>query len=239
MQNTHQRKRFLEFLAPWPVLAFLAVFTYASFMKVPHVGFDFSNQVIMDFYAPSSPGSLQVGDKLLVVDGVDMDAFYDDLRLDLLKNVRPGETVSIIVERGTEKYEVDWLIPGMTRASLLERFVGIWWLPYVFWAAGTVTLLFIRPKDNRWGLLIAFNYLNAIWIGVGNGPSRWHIWHSGLILGAVVWLCLPVYIHLHWEYPKPIKPLPRIIWIAFYILSGALAVAEWFQLYPIRCARSC
>jgi signal transduction histidine kinase len=233
MQNTHQRKSFLELMVPWPILALVAVFTYASFVMVPHVGFEFTNQVIVDIYVSSSPDSLQVGDRLLVVDGVDMDAFYDDLSLGLLENVHPGDTISILIERNGEKYKVDWLVPGMTRESLLERIAGIWWLPFVFWAAGTVTLLFIRPKDSRWRLLIAFNYLNAIWIAVGNATSRWHIWSGGLILGVVVWLCLPVYIHLHWEYPKPIKQLPRIIWIAFYILAGMLSIAEWFQWIPI------
>ena len=232
MQNPHRRKSYLELLLPWLVFAILGVFTYASFFKVPLVGFEFTNQVIINIHVPSSLDSLQVGDRLLVVDGVDMDAFYIDLDLPLLENVHPGDTISILVERNGEKHEVDWLVPGITRETLIERIVGIWWLPFVFWAAGTATLLFIRPKDRRWGLIIAFNYLNAIWVGVGNAPSRWHIWHGGLVLGAAVWLCLPVYIHLHWEYPKPIKQTPKIFWIILYILAGMLSIAEWFQWVP-------
>ena len=225
MQNTPQRKSILQLLVPWPVLTFLAVFTYASFMKVPHVGFDFSNQLILAIYAPFSPDSLHMGDKLIIVDGVDIDAFYGDLNLGLLEDARPGDTISILVERDGDRHQVDWRVPGITQASLIDRFIGIWWLPYVFWAAGTATLLFIRPKDSRWRLLIAFNYLNAIWIGVGNGPSRWHIWQGGPHPGRRS-LALPASLH------------PPALGISETHQTDPKNILDCF-LYPGMCARGC
>jgi len=161
-----------------------------------------------------------------------MSEFNVDFQKVLAENLDSGKTVPILITRGEQIIRVDWVIPGPDQKQLVQRINGIWWLSYVFWMAGTATLLFIRPRDNRWKLLIAFNYLTAIWLGAGSGPSHWHIWNSGLILNSTLWLCLPVYLHLHWEFPKPFMKIPRAIWIVLYILSISFAVGQWFQLLP-------
>ena len=39
---------------------------------------------------------------------------------------------------------------------------------FPFWLAGTAVLLFLRPRDQRWRILIAFLYLTSIWIVIGS-----------------------------------------------------------------------
>lgn len=80
-----------------------------------------------------------------------------------------------------------------------------WWLPYVVWMAGTATLLFIRPKDLRWRLLVAFNYFTALWLVTGSGPAKWHLWGSALFMRMAIWMTIPVYLHLHWVFPRTLK----------------------------------
>ena len=49
---------------------------------------------------------------------------------------------------------------------------------------------------------------------------------------ACVWLCVPVYLHLHWVLPKPLGKLPAgIVW-GVYLLTAILVVAQLFQLIP-------
>src|SRR5689334_13702101 len=89
----------------------------------------------------------------------------------------------------------------------------------------------LRPKDTRWQLLIAFNFLTALWLEAGT-VSRWHIWESGAMLRAAVWVSLPVYWHLHWLFPQSLGHLPTRIWWFAYLISGGLAISDWFQLLP-------
>jgi hypothetical protein len=51
-----------------------------------------------------------------------------------------------------------------------------------------------------------------------------------LVLHAALWLAMPVYWHLHWCFPEPLRPLPRWVWAIVYAPGVVLALAEWFVL---------
>lgn len=214
------------------VLLTLAWFTYVYFFQVPYAGFDFSNGQIIYVFVPTSDSSLQVGDELVQVGDVTWEDFAADVWLTFFNDVEPGQTVPIWVQRNGEITLVPWLFPGFTQTELLSRLLGAWWLCYAFWLIGAFTYLFIRPKDTRWLLLIAFNFLTALWLVVGSGPSHWHTSGSALILKVTVWLCLPVYLHLHWNFPTPLKKLPASLFWALYALGFGLALLELFQWLP-------
>src|SRR5690606_9294586 len=114
---------------------------------------------------------------------------------------------------------------------VVQRLNSQWWLGYVFWLAGTATLFLIRPRDQRWLLLIAFNYLTAIWLTAGT-TSSWHVWSSGLVLRSAVWLSVPVYLHLHWAFPSSLNRLPAPVLLLGYGAAFLLAVLQWFQVIP-------
>ena len=221
-------KRFLPWLEqviPWLILVLIAVFTYAKFIRVPYIGFEFTSGKVSEIFIPTSYDSLQIGDQLIKVGQVPMEEFMIDLRQTLFDNFQVGQSIPLRIERGGEKFDIDWVHPGPDPVQLAQRFNGIWWMPYVFWIAGTASLLFIRPKNSRWRLLIAFNYLTAIWLAAGSGASRWHIWQSAIVLRSAVWLCLPVYLHLHWMFPEPLLRLPKVVGWLLYLIGGVLALA--------------
>jgi len=226
-----RRWRYFELVLPWVVFALLATFTYDLFSRIPYAGFEFSNGKILGVYY-SEPGqvALQIGDQLVKVGPVTWDDFLHDLRLRLFDGVVPGQVVPLIVERDGHILSLDWKFPGPTTREMLERLNSLWWMPYVFWLAGTAALLFIRPKDTLWLLLIALCYLTALWLASGSGPSHWHIDESAILMRAAIWICLPVYLHFHWIIIKPLAKLPLIVWVVLYIGASAMAVAEWFQV---------
>jgi signal transduction histidine kinase len=162
-----------------------------------------------------------------------MDAFLADLRLTIFDDAKVGQNIPLIVARKGQLLNIDWKYSELEQSEIFHRLNNLWWLAYVFWTAGTATLLFIRPKNIQWKLLISFNYLTAIWLAAGGGPSHWHVLGSAIVLRSTLWLCLPVYLHLHWIFPRPLKHLPTMVWKTLYLLGAALALSEWFQVLPV------
>jgi len=224
----------IELALPWLVLTLLLTYTYALFFRVPYLGFDFNpalGQVNDVFITLNPDNGLQANDKLIQIGSVIWVDFRLNLRQTLFDDVQPGQVVPLVIQRNGEQRTILWSAPGFNQAEALDRLNSEWFLAYIFWLAGTLTLLFLRPKDARWRLFIAFNFLTALWLEAGS-ISRWHIWESQIVLHAAIWLSLPVYWHLHWLFPQPLGQLPTKVWGLAYLISSLLAIAEWFQLLP-------
>jgi signal transduction histidine kinase len=224
----------LESILPLFIFVILVGFTYALFFQVPYAGIDFSPQgTIFSVYVVNSPSNnLHVGDQLIQVGPVSWADFRKDLRQPLFNQVRPGQVVPLVVLRNGQQLTIPWTFPGPTREETWERLYSEWPLAYIFWLVGTFTLLFLRPKDELWHLLIAFNFLTALWLSVGGALSLWHVWEGAIILRGAIWLSVPVYLHLHWRLPSPVGRLPSIFWWILYLASAGLAALEWFQFLP-------
>ncbi len=216
------------------VLFILVWFTYGILFKAPYSGFDFSTgngQVLTIFAKPEQKPSLQVGDVLVKIGPIPFTAYKKDARLSFFENSKAGEIVNIIVNRNGTKLTIPWKFPGFNQTEFNARFFNIWGLAYIFWFFGTAVQLLIRPKDGRWRLFIAANYLTACWLIFGS-LSAWHLWESSILLRALTWLLLPVYLHLHWVFPRPLKELPKATWILFYAAGLSFAIGEITQSLP-------
>ena len=224
---------YLERTLPWVMLFILGVFTFAHFALAPYAGFEFSgDKLILIFPAARAENYLQVGDRLLQVDGLSLEDYFNNRWLPVLSGVEAGQVVPIRVERAGQTLTSEWVVSGVSGAQVLQRVLEMWWLAYVFWMAGTSALLFIRPRDAIWKLLVAFNYLAALWIVTGSGPSHWHILGSAVVLRGAAWLFVPVSWHLNWLFPKPLAHLPGFFWWGIYGLAGTLVALEIFSLTP-------
>src|SRR5690606_19325840 len=114
-------------------------------------------------------GLLQPGDELLQIGPVRLSDFRTNPRLTLFEGVEPGDPVSITLLRNGEQQTISWIFPGASTSQVLERLNGTWWIPFVLWLLGAATYLFIRPRNTQWRLLVAFNFLTALWIAAGGG----------------------------------------------------------------------
>ena len=215
---------------PWLVLAVLALFTYARIFQAPYFGFRYSTTgEIIELYV--SDPSLQIGDKLEQIGPVSWAEFEANPLQTWPDGERPGTVIQLQVKREGQVQTIPWELPGITSEEFIQRINGEWWLPYVFWLAGTATLFLVRPRDTVWKLLVAFNYLTALWLAAG-GVSRSHLWGSVFVLTAAVWLSAAVYLHLHWLFPRPLSRPPAVLVVAGYLLVVALVGADWLQLLP-------
>lgn len=215
------------------MLGILLFFTYGIFVKAPYIGFYFNptDGEVIEIYDTTSP-TLQVGDVLVKVGDIFVEEYQQDLRLLLFPpGIREGDILPIEIERDGAPTTIDWEIPGFTTSEFFGRFFNIWWLAYFFWLFGSIIELFIRPRDTRWRLLVAANHLTALWLLLGS-LSAWHLWNSSILFHAVTWLLLPVYLHLHWIFPKPLVKLPRSLVSLLYVFAGLIFLGELFLMIP-------
>lgn len=222
---------FVERFTPWLVLALLLLLSYAFFFQAPYLGFRYSGEgEIVEVYPQQS--DLRAGDQIVSIGPITWETFSADLTQGWLEAGQGvGDDVVVRITRDGQEQEIVWTLPGATADEITQRINSQWWIGYILWLAGTATLLLVRPRNRRWLLLVAFNYITAVWLTAGSGSS-WHVWHSPLVLRSAVWLSVPIYLHLHWVFPSPLGKLPRsVLWIG-YGAGLALAVAQWFQLLP-------
>jgi len=224
--------RFLDYVLPSFVLVFLLIYTYAKFFEHPYIGFrlDSRGNVFEIFVDQQTGPFLTAGDHILEIDMVKWEDFKTDLRKTILKNVHPGQVINLLVKRGDQEFVIPWTFRGPTPGEIRDLVISEGWLGFFFWAVGTFALLMLRPKDERWRLFIAFNYLTGAFLVLGSGVSFYHIWESAILLRICVWFCIPVYLHLHWIFPKPLGQLPKVVIWAGYLGAGILAIAQWFQM---------
>ncbi len=227
-------RKTIRYGLPWLVLAFLLSCSYAKFFQHPY-GFRWDQNGIIDVVFVQQPSpTLMVGDQLVQIGSLSWDQFHADLRKTFFDGVKIGQVVAVTVARNGRVLTVPWILPGMNLGEVRDQLFSEWFLAYFFWAAGTFALHFLRGDDNRLWLLSGFNFITAIWLSAGSGLSNFHIGYSALILRAAVWLTIPVYLQMHWDFPRPLGKWPRtLVWIG-YGAALALVVAQAFQLLPQR-----
>lgn len=227
-----QFKKLLEFSLPWLVLIILLTYTYAKFFQHSYgFSWDPNGNVDRVFVTQKEPAII-LGDHLVQVGPLRWDTFHADLRATFFDGPKPGQVVPIILERNGQPVTIQWVLPSINQGELNDQLFSEWPLAYFFWLTGTLTFLFLRPKDERWWLLATFNFLTAIWLEAGGGASNFHIWYSALVLRMAIWLCVPVYLHLHWLFPRPLGKLPPLLVGSSYVIAIGLMIAQWFQLLP-------
>jgi signal transduction histidine kinase len=235
MQNRYIRSwQLLENLIPIGVLALLLAFTYAFFFIAPYSGFFFnpSNGKIETIYiSTNSTASLRIGDIILKIGPLTRERFTADATQVFFENANRADIVKVTVERDGQELTVPWVFPGLNRQEFISRLLNNWWLAFFFWAFGLATQLFMRPKDNRRRLLMIANYLTSLWLIFGN-LSTWQIWGSSVLFHSITWLIAPVYLNLHWDFPKPFKRLPLAAWLTLYLVAGFCAVGQFVQFFP-------
>src|SRR5215212_46584 len=222
-----------EHVVPWLVLAILLTYTYAKFFRHSY-GFrlDPSTGVVVFVFDNQPEPTLRVNDRVLQIGSVRWEDFDANIAQSFLEGYKPGDRVPIKVERSGQQIDISWKYPHTNDAEFWDQLESEWWFAYVFWLAGVLTILLVRPKDDSWVLMSLFNFLTAVWLIAGSGLSAYHIWYSAVVLRVAVWLCLPVYLHLHWVFPRPLGKLPRWLVGMVYGVGILFAIAQVFQLLP-------
>ncbi|MBI3243672.1 MAG: response regulator [Chloroflexi bacterium] len=241
MTNLLRRLRQLEWFPTTLSISVLLIcffYAYAGAFETPSPGFvydTFWNITSVDVCDPgnewcaANQGQIQVGDRLTIIGNLTYDSYRTKFWLTPFAGYAPGQVVPITLSRDTREYPVNWQLPPHNFQAEIITLLGGLVLLLPFWVAGTIALLLLRPHDTRWRLLIAFNYLTAVWLMAGiNSASQ--IALSVPVLRVISWLMAPVYLHLHLLLPVPIFQRPHRYGLPFfYIAAISLGAFSLFQ----------
>lgn len=226
-------RRLSELFLPVLVLGVLLLLTYARFYLISYIGFQYNGATgeVLSVQDLGGLPKLTPGDLILEINGEPWSSLPISHRFNPLATAKAGETITLLVEDEGGQRELEWRVLGFNAPEFSSRLFNTWLLSYVFWLGGTAALVLVRPQDVRWALLVAINYVTAIWFLAGTISSS-GVMETPFILRAGVWLSLPIYLHFHYNFPRPMgKPYLRF-WLIFYIVAAVLAVSQWLEWLP-------
>lgn len=211
------------------VFAIYAFYTFSFVLLTPYPGIEItafdSGWLIND----SVQENIETDDVLIQIGDLTYERYREDWLKVPFQGYEPGEKVPSVVNSDGDTAEL--IMPDPSLDDRLKRLVATLWF-FPFWLAGTAILLFLRPRDRRWQLLIAVMYLTAIWIVVGS-IANWQIGASRYLAIAVGWAMVPVFMYLHITVPSPLKiKWRRPLAVAVFGISMVLATAELLQFVP-------
>ncbi|MGB3714718.1 MAG: GAF domain-containing protein [Candidatus Promineifilaceae bacterium] len=175
---------------------------------------------------------IRVGDRITQIGEFTFEDFESNRNLSLYGSTPPGGSIAIVFVRNGNQYTILWEIPPQSIFEQIESLVAPILVFGPFWLAGTVILMFMWPHSSQWRLLVLMNYLTAFWLATGV-YSNYRVLYSSILLHAVSWLLLPVYLHLHLIVPGPItKRSLKNALAALYGGAVLLAFLELAQILP-------
>jgi signal transduction histidine kinase len=223
------------------VLGICLYYTFVYAFRVPQTGITYDTYLQVIDLTPctgdlqiciENQGKIRVDDTLLKIGDQSSEDLLTDRRLMPFQGYSPGDEVLITILREGEVKEIVWRIPASSAAKQIEFLLTPLLIFGPFWLVGTSVLLFMYPRDDRWRLLIILSYLTTLWIATGL-PSATRVADSSLVLHALSWILLPVFIHLHLIVPTPLfKHGQRYLLLPIYIICLLLAAAELIQALP-------
>jgi signal transduction histidine kinase len=232
----HAIAPFFEYSLILAIFILLVIYTNEFFFVVPYAGFTFnpSNGSIEDvFVVGSGEPLLQPGDRLIRIGSLTFEQYRQDLSHSFFEGTQPGDVVDLVIQREGETLSIPWRMPGRTNLEFSARLNSQWWIAFIFWFFGTLSVLLIRPKNDRWLLLVVFNYLISIWLIAGLNSS-FRTLGSPYVLRIATWFCVPVFWQFHhraitqWENREG-----RSWWGIAYLAAAGLAVCEIFRIMPM------
>lgn len=208
------------------VLVLCLIYPFAS--QVPDLGFTLipaTWEVIG--MRPCAPGvdCPQTGDRVLAIGELTFERYRRDRMLKLLAPFAGDRRAEVRLLRGGVERTVEVRLGD---ATVRRRVSGLLLalLPLGFWLMGTALVLFLRPRDERWWVLVLFSHVTALLLASGLASAS-HAAGSAVVFHVVVWLFLPLAVHLHLLLPTPLFGRWRSpVLVLLYAASLVLVVLD-------------
>ena len=225
-------KQWSEILLIFLVAAILLLFSYTLLFLKPYIGFYMNlNDGVVSTVEEEAQGYIQEGDVILSINGVKLLDINNSIRDNPTIQTPTGDILHIQLLRDGSSHSVDMPKPEKNKLGLFEFLSGEWVIPYPFFIAGMITILFIRPRSKTRTLLYLFFFIFALWISAGQISGTGY-WSASTIMRVLIWLSFPIAFKLHWYFPYPFKPLKKWLSALIYGLPTLLAILDLFNLLP-------
>jgi two-component system cell cycle sensor histidine kinase/response regulator CckA len=208
-------------------------FPYAAFR--PDLGFDLAEsdwKVVVTAPCKHPPEQcLKMGDQILRIADFDHARFSRSRRVSMASLFGSnGEARVELIRDGRHLVRNIKLDGGHLQTKFLVFALSY---PLIFWLMGTIAVIFLRPRDERWLVFVLFSYLTALWIVSGMATRAAG---SAVVFHAVIWFFLPFAVHLHTVLPdRFFRGRIRLVLLAIlYCLALVLAVLDFQLRVPSR-----
>lgn len=213
----------------WILLSLLVLlpslyYPYVNTFDNPDFSLDPADWRVLEAPACAAAACLHVGDEVLAIGRLDLNTFSRSRTVELLAGFDSAGVATVRVLRHGRL--LSFPVHARSRAGVpWTSLMGL--LPVVFWLMGTAAVIFLRPRDERWLVLVAFSYVNALWLASGLVSST-HLRGSAIVFHSCIWLFLPLALHLHLILPSSLlgRRLRRGILLALYTVALALTVLD-------------
>ncbi len=206
------------------LLVLLPCVYYPYAASSPDFGFALSNtdwKVVSSSACERHPETcLKIGDQVLSIAGVDFHRFIHERQLSIKKLFGADGVVRMRLIRNHQVLTRNVKIRS-ERIDFTQLLLSVL-APLIFWLMGTVVIIFLRPRDERWLILVLFSYVTAVWIAAGTGQREAG---AAFVFHFVIWFFLPLSIHLHTILPSEIfnARVRRVLQVSLYLLATVLA----------------
>lgn len=211
------------YVLPWLVLVVFLAYSYAQLTVSPYSGLNVNPESgeILEVLVENSELETHDFIRLRNTAEFDRDAFEQALR-----DRKPGEILelSVITPDGQAK-DLDWVMPVRPSAGEVRTRLQMLWISGVFLFFGFLVTYRVPLHDRRWAALIAFDFVTALWILWGSF-TFYPAWFSQELFAAALFFSLPVYLHLHWVFPRPVHRAPRFLFPSLYALAVLLTLVN-------------
>ncbi len=167
-------------------------------------------------------------DQIVKIGQMTYDDFRRDRTLSPYKEIEENGSAQVQILRNGSPLTIT-VKRAPTPPYVINRLPFTVLFPFTFWLMGTAVILFLRPRDERWQVLVLFSYVNSLWIAAGLA-SGIRIAGSGVVFHAVIWLFMPLSLHLHLILPSSLTKKRFRIVVPLYVVSVALAVLDNLHL---------
>jgi PAS domain S-box-containing protein len=169
---------------------------------------------------------LEVGDRVISVGSVGFQEFRRNRTLSLFEDLKEKLSVQVHLIRQDRELTFD---VHVAKTPFLKRFPPEALFPFTFWIMGTIVILFLRPRDERWHVLILFSYTTALILATGLGSAT-HRAYCTVLFHIVIWLFLPLATHLHLVLPNSLAEKRRGVLVPLYLLAAVFIVLDALYL---------
>jgi PAS domain S-box-containing protein len=210
---------------PWVVLSLLILvpclyYPYVNVTKMIDFTLNAEWKVLSALPCSDPEHCLEVDDQLLSVGSITHEEYVRNRTLSILDPfAATGMAPVRLVRKG---HEMTLMVRVRQESGKLPEIPPAAIFPVAFWLMGTVAILFLRPRDERWLVLILFSYVTAVWFAAGlASPLRES--YSSAVFHMVTWIIFPLSIHLHLILPSSLIGPRRRLWLLGPLYSLALA----------------
>jgi len=230
--RTETVKQWSELLLSFLVFCTLLLFTYTLLFLKPYIGFFINaNSGVVTDVDDAVKEYIHKDDVILSINGIAPLDFNTSAENNPMIQTNVGDDLNIILLRNGEEIHFTMPKPERDNLGFFDLLSGDWIIAYPFFAAGLITILFVRPRSKTRTLLYFFFYTFAIWISAGQISSIGY-WASNTIMRIFIWLSLPIAINLHWLFPTPFNPWKKWVGILAYTIPILLAILDIFGFLP-------